>query len=944
MISRILLVLFLLGVFDQSLICMETLPQTEAAAFNFEKKIGSIEPGSPYDYDKGLDLIKRLLRLSKLPKNLSMKTLANLYAINDSTYNPLLKRLSGKVPSEKREELSEKVFKKRLLKGYLFDDNAAKVLIGDFLPRVSTTPHYQPKNLVAPLVLWNSSILEEDPEFLNKKGFQRGNKLKTEETLNEKAQKLGLEKEKFQDGKSGDEIGYNLYLPNLPGKKPKALFVHVYGGANAKSQTFLKEDFAFKPDPNSWLTRFLLSHNIAVVELNLIDLFENNKEQSQMNEDMFHRVLSGIQNFQEIIAKEPEILSDDPKMKESLKAIKDCKRFLYGRSFGAVTTTKFAQIANIFQEKFSGFIVAQGHIDGSENYTEHLRPNPEKLRTPFLVLHNFNDNCVPSKAAANFTGKLQKKQKKQTTVYMSKVGNLSLSSDKSNTINNIRYVGHRNPFGQNVQGLEEQILEFIDITLQQKSFSLSKRSKNWRQQRYELYGTLSDPNIFDNVKESKTLRAVLKKIFLAIARVTYEERRFKGENDKVKFKETFDSVYKPIIIEVLLRFKHYGKVFPWHSQSKVSPDDAGVFLDPGPDEEQKRLKEIGEEWDILSDLESSDSESSDSDSETFKIHKKKEKPFLTGLENQESFINAQIFKAFSDIGLPTLSFQRINEKEFLKKWSGTKVPINLFHEIFFKAKALERIKNISGGLKELVDSWRKTLKEEMEEWQNAPYGEDEDASEDKEKNLLGENELLKPYPIHQALMKMLSLNPKGMEWATNFKAFQTIIDKSRKINQKDDKGQTIWHLFVAESQRPEFYGTEQVKILKDLLLPKDMAPFHKQCLLSKDKDGNTPIHLAIEFEDTDLTQGLIQVTPSEVWEIQNRDGLTPLALAVYNLPDNHRDDVVQLLISAIQDLLKKEQNKILTIQSNDEIDTFKRIEESENKEWIQWAETLKEGK
>jgi ankyrin repeat protein len=120
-------------------------------------------------------------------------------------------------------------------------------------------------------------------------------------------------------------------------------------------------------------------------------------------------------------------------------------------------------------------------------------------------------------------------------------------------------------------------------------------------------------------------------------------------------------------------------------------------------------------------------------------------------------------------------------------------------------------------------------------------------------------------------------------------------------------------LLVLESER---YKEDFEQVLTLLLKHAKDSSLNSHPLLIQDNDGNTPLHLAIEFGDLELAKMLSKESPQDVWRIQNSDGLTPLALAAYNVFDTYQDSLLSSLLEHIY--TNKLGKDVLNISDNQE--------------------------
>lgn len=219
----------------------------------------------------------------------------------------------------------------------------------------------------------------------------------------------------YEKGIEGDELKCDMAKPIfldertpisfvafLPEGKVKAIMTEVYGGSQANA---IKEKI-MTPLDLSTLDEYLLSKNIAIVKLNLIDLLELNVQQFNMSEDVFKRIILSINKYFEEF-NNPEHLH------ANLAELKGKPNFLSGTSFGALIAARYAQS---FPHTFAGYITFSGSLNpriadyGSSDWRSGspsfawLDPirNIGKIKDPFLIFHNFDDNNVPLEAPLSF--------------------------------------------------------------------------------------------------------------------------------------------------------------------------------------------------------------------------------------------------------------------------------------------------------------------------------------------------------------------------------------------------------------------------------------------------------------------------------------------------------------------------------------------------------------
>lgn len=202
-------------------------------------------------------------------------------------------------------------------------------------------------------------------------------------------------------------VGYSIHIP----ENPKGIFTEVYGGGDTIFKTN-KEDL--RP-----LHKALLSLNVAVIRLNLVDVHYSNPlrlgrtPQQKMRKETFAGVQESIHHFCSTFKSTPEILHED------LKHLKGLPLFLFGQSFGGLVTLRHAELFP-GQDSFDGYISLNGGLSGdmpgwSENrdrwwYLDDVNETAEiqKITQPILLLHTATDSNVNMEATNNWAKKARK--------------------------------------------------------------------------------------------------------------------------------------------------------------------------------------------------------------------------------------------------------------------------------------------------------------------------------------------------------------------------------------------------------------------------------------------------------------------------------------------------------------------------------------------------------
>lgn len=199
-------------------------------------------------------------------------------------------------------------------------------------------------------------------------------------------------------------IGYNIYLPqhSQTGSIKEILF-SVYGGGSP-----IKEKIKYLTrTPTKLAYKRLLQENVAIVELNLVDLqFDFNQHDTP--EFLHERIHQSIDYIFRIFKEEPERIHNN--LTEALSP--EWRAFLFGASFGGGVSFRHAQM---YPKTFAGYIShggqfckskAKGYlskfrvVDTKTNWLDVAAPSHfSTLEDPLLILQNSDDNCVPEELA-----------------------------------------------------------------------------------------------------------------------------------------------------------------------------------------------------------------------------------------------------------------------------------------------------------------------------------------------------------------------------------------------------------------------------------------------------------------------------------------------------------------------------------------------------------------
>lgn len=189
----------------------------------------------------------------------------------------------------------------------------------------------------------------------------------------------------------GTPIGYNVHLPH---GDVKAVFTSVYGGVN-KSERTKSMSFPGRLNP---LQAFLLTHGIAIVTLNLVDLRELDVSQTSMSDEFHARLHDSIDTYFHAL--------NDATLDPQLVELRGKPNYLYGASFGGRTAIRHAELK---PRTFAGYLSHAGALDFATLQTSdsvltlgrvysnaHLDPFHyiETIEKPVLLLHNIDDNNV----------------------------------------------------------------------------------------------------------------------------------------------------------------------------------------------------------------------------------------------------------------------------------------------------------------------------------------------------------------------------------------------------------------------------------------------------------------------------------------------------------------------------------------------------------------------
>lgn len=203
---------------------------------------------------------------------------------------------------------------------------------------------------------------------------------------------------------------YNIYMPK---GIPEAIAIHVYGGTVKGSRR--------KYPPIDEITEEqveLVKNGIAVIRLDLPDIYELETLQANMPKPLYDKLHQSINHFYKIIKESPDQLHAD------LSSLKSLRVILMGGSFGGGLAVSHA---SLYPGTFDGYISINGALDQSKEdasrvtslfYSkpkDYLDPSlPQKianLRDPILIMQTMDDNNVHAKGAFGFISKVKKLDK-----------------------------------------------------------------------------------------------------------------------------------------------------------------------------------------------------------------------------------------------------------------------------------------------------------------------------------------------------------------------------------------------------------------------------------------------------------------------------------------------------------------------------------------------------
>lgn len=198
-------------------------------------------------------------------------------------------------------------------------------------------------------------------------------------------------------------IGYNVYLPQLGHneKIQEVLFV-IYGGNSPVKE---KIKYLTRP-PTRLVYKRLLQENVAIIELNLVDLLFD-FHQVSTPEFLHDKIHQSIDHMFTILTTQPQQIHVN--LADALSP--ELRVFLFGSSFGGGVSFRHAQMK---PKTFSGYLSHGGqffknkanyylgiYLDDRETTwldvasPSHFRTLEDRL----LILQNSDDNCVPEEVA-----------------------------------------------------------------------------------------------------------------------------------------------------------------------------------------------------------------------------------------------------------------------------------------------------------------------------------------------------------------------------------------------------------------------------------------------------------------------------------------------------------------------------------------------------------------
>ncbi len=296
-------------------------------------------------------------------------------------------------------------------------------------------------------------------------------------------------KELFSD--FGDPIYYFAYLAkdiNL-----KNVIITIYGGS-------------MKDDPEKVVFNLLsaytchsinamIQRGMAVICLNLIDLWENSEKQHQISQKMAQRIEASIYKFWQTLKNEPTSLHPD------LIRLADLPIYLEGSSFGGRGTIKFSEN---YPGTFDGYISWNGIHDihlwmAKDHSKDHLSPleGIEKIQDRLLILQSFNDQRVLPSSAIHLMSALKKARKDHLAHFFMVASGMRYLSESCSLI------GHYYPeTSYHLEDVMDQISSFTN-SIPKKRPSLTHVVSLWRYHTAKVMNKLYDSpsNVLNNIDQ-----------------------------------------------------------------------------------------------------------------------------------------------------------------------------------------------------------------------------------------------------------------------------------------------------------------------------------------------------------------------------------------------------------------------------------------------------------